>query len=552
MSKLSLSNEDVCSTIAFGAPEGASQFVRFQLPGDKSPKGPFILEEGTAQSMADNSTNWLTVSSYFHPKGEPLCMDANYFAGLHLLALTGLADAEAEELNARAPCSFVWRLEDKSIEAVYVLSDPALEMSDAKALVRWADSRYPGRAVPINGFVRLPVGSAHAPSSVIQVIEWQPSRRYDRWQLQQAFKQSEVPKPVVAEPKVPGVEVPFKERAVSALTKFSLQGHLEDVEKLVSNQPLLFGKIIAENQATCIYAAPSTGKTLVMQHLAVERIASKGIDPRRIHYINMDDNPAGLLEKGNLAEEYGFHMLADGHRDFSIKKFHQTFREMVANRKVDGAILILDTLKKFVDTMSKSEARQFTSVVRQFVALGGTVIALAHTNKNAGSDGKPVYSGTTDILDDFDCVYILSKVPQQVDSDRSVVVFENKKSRGSVALTAAYESASAGELSYAEKLASVKEVDPEQWKPLLGSEEERSDAELIRAVEGAISAGVTLKMTLARDVSSKTGASRQRAISVIERYAAPECESPRWRYTRKARGAHHYELVSQPTQPSHS
>jgi hypothetical protein len=60
---------------------------------------------------------------------------------------------------------------------------------------------------------------------------------------------------------------------------------------------------------------------------------------------------------------------------------------------------ILDTLKKFLDVMGKA-ARASSSRCCVHLALGGTVLALAHTNKHAGIDGKPVLkasatSGTT-------------------------------------------------------------------------------------------------------------------------------------------------------------
>lgn len=329
----------------------------------------------------------------------------------------------------------------------------------------------------------------------------------------------------------------------SLLQQYSLQGHIEEVEKLASDRRHIMGRIALEGQATCIYAAPSTGKTLLSLHLLVEGVLTNGTDPARIFYVNMDDNPDGLVEKVRLAEEYGFHMVADGFRDFSIKRFQQAFRDMVERKQVNGSILILDTLKKFVDTMSKSETRNFTALVRRFVALGGTVVALAHTNKNPGVDGKLTYSGTTDVLDDFDCVYMLTKIDQQVDPTQTIVMFENRKSRGKVLLTAAYQYACGPDVSYAARLSSVEQVDPEQWRAYLPAAETSTDDDLIAAVCTAIRSGVTQKMALAREVSKQTGASRRRAVDVIERYAAPSSNQQRWRYTRRDRGAHHYELV---------
>ncbi|MDD5176314.1 MAG: hypothetical protein PHQ05_07845 [Sterolibacterium sp.] len=37
------------------------------------------------------------------------------------------------------------------------------------------------------------------------------------------------------------------------------------------------------------------------------------------------------------------------------------------------------------------------------------MIALAHTNKNLGCDGKLIYGGVSDIVNDVDCAYTCSK-----------------------------------------------------------------------------------------------------------------------------------------------
>lgn len=53
--------------------------------------------------------------------------------------------------------------------------------------------------------------------------------------------------------------------------------------------------------------------------------------------------------------------------------------------------------------MDNGKSSDFAKVIRQFSLKGGTVIALSHANKHPGADGRTVYSGTTDIVDDFDC-----------------------------------------------------------------------------------------------------------------------------------------------------
>lgn len=530
-------NSEFCAAAtAIAPPAGASRYVQ------SSDQSPMIAARSACELVAESGGR-MSVSSFHVTDGEPLGLEANYFAALHHVVLFGLTHQEANKLNDALPATWMLLGEDRRIEVGYTLGERIFEHSDAKRVLNWARERWPDHVISWDGWFRLPDASS-------KLLLWAPDTRHSAGSIEAFFKKPVEPDAtpsVWAEDALVSIS-PSPRRPPSAFAQFSLQGHLEEVEKLAVDQRPVLGRLAMEGQATCIYAAPSTGKTLTALHLLGESITSGGLDPARIHYINMDDNPEGLVEKGRLAEELGFHMLADGFRGFSIKQFHATFADMVRTKTVNGAILILDTLKKFVDTMSKSEARNFTTRVRQFVTLGGTVIALAHTNKNPGADGKPIYAGTTDILDDFDCVHIVSRVDQKVDAASTVVVFENKKSRGRVALTAAYQYASGADLSYAQRLASVQEVDPEQWKAFVPTEEERTDSEVIKAVETSIVAGTTMKMALANDVSKRIGCSRQRAVSVIEKYASPACPTPRWQYTRRERGAHHYVLVDRPGQ----
>ena len=150
-------------------------------------------------------------------------------------------------------------------------------------------------------------------------------------------------------------------------------------------------------------------------------------------------------------------MLAAGYRDFTVNMFLSIVSDLVKNDQARGVVVILDTLKKFVDLMDKGNASRFTGIIREFIVKGGTLIALAHTNKNPGTNGKQVYGGTTDIIDDFDCAYTLATISKE--SGEKVVEFENIKRRGNVVDTAAYRYNTDHKLSYAEILLSVSPVD---------------------------------------------------------------------------------------------
>ena len=134
------------------------------------------------------------------------------------------------------------------------------------------------------------------------------------------------------------------------LTRYSLRDSLAELEKQKVDQVLIFGQLVLQGQATVIYALANTGKTLILIHLIVQAIQNGLIDPANLYYINMDDNSSGLVEKVRIFSEYGCHMIADGHKDFAAKEFRASMVKMIETNTARGAIVVLDTLKKFVNT----------------------------------------------------------------------------------------------------------------------------------------------------------------------------------------------------------
>lgn len=336
---------------------------------------------------------------------------------------------------------------------------------------------------------------------------------------------------------------------VNPLAKFSLQGHVTELEKMMVEQRPLLGDIVLNGQATTIFAKANTGKTLIILSLIIAAIKEGRIDPSKLTYINMDDNSSGLVEKVRLADEYGFHMVADGHQGFEAKEFRAAMEKMIEANSVNGTIVVLDTLKKFVNTMDKGKSSNFAKVVRQFVLKGGTVIALAHANKNPGPDGKIVYSGTTDIVDDFDCAYTLAELPAQPDVTEKVVEFVNIKRRGNVALSAAYAYALERGISYSELLITVRQVDLEQLEPLKKAAALVADGVVIKAIEASIKSGINTKMKLAEAVAKAASISQRNALQMIEKYTGTDPEKHRWFFEVRERGAKVYVLLGDPIKP---
>jgi hypothetical protein len=221
-------------------------------------------------------------------------------------------------------------------------------------------------------------------------------------------------------------------------------------------------------------------------------------------------------------------------------------KSLIENDQAQGVVIILDTLKKFVDLMNKGESSKFTAIMRGFVLKGGTVIALAHTNKNKGDNRRSIYAGTSDFVDDSDCAYIMDATPSE--SGETFVEFRNIKRRGNVVESAAYSYNSGSQISYIERLLTVLPQDVNQIASLRKAEEIRNDAEVISAVSVCIQEGIVSKMKLAEEVAKRAEISKRSALKMIEKYAGEDPVEHKWNYSKKAHGKHIYTLLAQGSQ----
>ena len=339
-------------------------------------------------------------------------------------------------------------------------------------------------------------------------------------------------------------------KKANSLDQYSLKGKSEEIAKQTLAEVLFLGSIAILGQLTAFFAAPNTGKTLITIWLIIEAIKKGLINPLHIYYVNVDDAAKGLSEKLQLADEYGFNMLAEGYAKFDASMLLDLINDLIEKDQARGVVIILDTLKKFTNLMDKTSASGFTKVARRFSTKGGTIIALAHTNKNLGKDGKAVPTGTSDIRDDFDCAYILSQISSE-DGCR-VVQFENIKRRGNVALTAAYSYTIEQDVSYNEILLTVQPISDAEVAPIKQAAAFKSDGEVIAAVTSCLNDGINTKMKLADAVSERAGISKRSALNVIEKYTGNDPVLHRWEFAVRERGAKVFVLLDQPIseQPS--
>ena len=345
------------------------------------------------------------------------------------------------------------------------------------------------------------------------------------------------------------VEPPEPEKEVEehGLAKYSLRGMSGQFEKDMQEQVSILGDIALLGQWTVIYGRPNAGKSLLTLHMLIEAIKSGKIDPETLYYINADDDYPGMTRKLKMVvEQHNFHMLAPGHVGFRAKDFLDLIEDLCRRRQAQRTIVVLDTLKKFVDPMDKRSCSEFGEAIRPFIAQGGTLIGLAHTNKNPGQDGKPVFAGTSDIVDDADCAYVMDILDEK-DGIRTVE-FENIKMRGDVSRRAVYQYDCGEKKSYLDRLYSVVPIDEAQADSLREAIDQRGSPEhaLIAAITVCITDGVTSKTKIVEKVASDTGKSQRQAQTVLEQYTGSDPEAYLWDFTIGPRGVKTYELHLSP------
>lgn len=329
--------------------------------------------------------------------------------------------------------------------------------------------------------------------------------------------------------------------------RYALNEHLEDLEARTEAQVPLLGELVASGEATIIYAAPNTGKTLLTFRLIQDAVSAGRLDPSKVYFINLDDSGPGLLEKVRLAKACGIKMLTDGEQGFEAHHLPRLLSECIKSNRTD-VLVVVDTIKKVANLMDKGDTSNFTQTVRRFCKKGGTFLGMAHVNKNLGPDGMPIYAGVSDSRDDFDCAHVLWTVPGKPGANESVVIVKNEKRRFPVARKAAYAYSVDDEFSYEQRLKSVRQLDGETLEALQYAGDKISDQRVIAAARETIGEGPCNKMGLAKEIMSRTGISRTNAIRVIEKYTGSDPAVHLWNLVVGPHNAKIYYLL----QPSPS
>ncbi len=197
----------------------------------------------------------------------------------------------------------------------------------------------------------------------------------------------------------------------------------EDVKKMADAKFLIPNMIVRGHMAA--YVSPGNGgKTTIFVHLC-EVLSADGLT---VLYINVDGSPGDLKRHYSHAEKYRYKVIAPDAKDGkSTEDVLQILRAIAKGAaRCDDLVLIIDTLKKFVDVINKNHAKGFYNLLRAITVKGATICLLGHTNKYKDEDGKSIFEGTADLRNDLDELIYLDSFKDEVANTLAVTTRPDK------------------------------------------------------------------------------------------------------------------------------
>ena len=214
--------------------------------------------------------------------------------------------------------------------------------------------------------------------------------------------------------------------------------------------------IAARGQATVIYAAPNSGKTLITCHLLRKQLDAGALGDLSIIYCNFDDDFVSCNIKGDYFKGTGLLMIDNQEHtpDDALKMMERSIKDGSAG----SMCFVLDTLIRFVSDSDKNTQRAFTGLIQRFVGAQGTIIALGHTNKHKDADGKSIHGGTSDIRNSFSQSAILELESDAEAVGTRQVRFYNDKLRGMAKCSNTYSYVHGDDKNWVERVQTVRNV----------------------------------------------------------------------------------------------
>jgi hypothetical protein len=197
----------------------------------------------------------------------------------------------------------------------------------------------------------------------------------------------------------------------------------EDVKRMADAKFLIDNMIVRGHMGA--YVSPGNGgKTTIFIYLC-ETLAANGL---KVLYVNVDGSPGDLKRHYAHSEKHAYKVIAPDAKDGkSTEDVLQILRAIAkGSARCDDLVLIIDTLKKFVDVINKNHAKGFYNLLRAITVKGATICLLGHTNKYKDEDGKSIFEGTADLRNDLDELIYLDSFKDEVANTLAVTTRPDK------------------------------------------------------------------------------------------------------------------------------
>jgi hypothetical protein len=196
-----------------------------------------------------------------------------------------------------------------------------------------------------------------------------------------------------------------------------------EIAKKIGEEKFVFRHLFPHAQSTILVGEGNAGKTTFMVYVAAQ-MAKEGF---QVLYVNADASASQLKDYYHHAEDNNYSLI---NPDLTNGSTETVVAELIniskSEHDLSNVVIILDTLKKFVDLMSKTQARNFFKILRALTAKSVTVISLAHSNKYKDTDGLPIYEGTADVRNDNDNLIYLVGIKNE-DGTKTVSTKKDKE-----------------------------------------------------------------------------------------------------------------------------
>ena len=315
---------------------------------------------------------------------------------------------------------------------------------------------------------------------------------------------------------------------LALLTAFSINEDLAQIKQDAAESSFIFDRLVLKGQSNILFAPPNAGKTLLIINQLKQAHSAGHLNGLSVFYVNADDSQNGIIEKTEILASIGVQTLVPGYNNFKSHSLLGVLDGLAEEDDAINVVLIVDTLKKFADTMDKKNMRNFGIKVSEFILKGGTFLGLGHTNKNRDMNNNLVYSGTSDLIEDVDCIYMMDIDEEKTDNSglqTKYIKLTNQKLRGNNALELNYVYEKSEQMPYIDMVNSVYNVDSETYveeKALRAKENNyisfiNQHKDAISLITELLNTSETDKTELRDHVFNHTDYGRDKCIEIIDR-----------------------------------